>query len=76
MYFNLLQGQTVKKGTNLVIHWHKNLQPAMAYVMMGRVEDLKNLYIAGKFNEKKIRPNKQALNEAMRILSRQSDAAR
>ena len=39
----------------------------MAYVMMGRVQDLENLFIVGNFDEKKIRCNKRALEEAMRI---------
>ena len=62
-----MQGQTVKKGTNLVIHWHKRLPAGMAYVMMGRVEDVKNLYITGAFDEKKIRCDKKALQEALRL---------
>ena len=57
----------MKKGTNLVIHWHKRLPPAMAYVMMGRVQDLENLYIANDFDARKIRCNKKALEEAIRI---------
>ena len=28
-----IQGQTVPKGSNLVVHWHKKLQYGMAYVM-------------------------------------------
>ena len=39
----------------------------MAYVMMGRVQELENLFIAGKFDKKKIRCAKKALNEAMRL---------
>ena len=39
----------------------------MAYVMMGRVQDLENLFIVGNFDAKKIRCNKRALEEAMRI---------
>ena len=62
-----MQGQTIKKGTNLVIHWNKKLPAAMAYVMMGRIEDVENLYITGTFNEKKIRCEKKALEEALRI---------
>ena len=39
----------------------------MAHVMMGRVQDLENLYIVGQFDERKIRCNKKALEEALRI---------
>ena len=39
----------------------------MAHVMMGRVQDFENLYIFGKFDEKKIYCNKKALDETMRI---------
>ena len=39
----------------------------MAYVMMGRVQELENLYIAKDFDAKKIRCNKKALEEATRI---------
>lgn len=39
----------------------------MAHVMMGRVQDLENLYIVGDFDERKIRCNKKALEEALRI---------
>ena len=40
---------------------------AMAYVMMGRIQDLENLHITGQFDEKKIRCDKNALEEALRI---------
>ena len=39
----------------------------MAYVMMGRVENVQNLYITGTFDEKKIRCDKKALQEALRL---------
>ena len=49
----------MKKGTDLVIHWHKRLPAAMAYVMMGRVQDLKNLHISCFGREKSC---KEAVN--------------
>ena len=61
------QGQTVKKGTNLVIHWHKRLPAAMAFVMLSRVQDLHNLHIAGPFDERQIRCVPKALEEAIRL---------
>ena len=39
----------------------------MAYVMAGRVDDVKNFYITGTFDEKKIRCDKKALKEALRL---------
>ena len=39
----------------------------MAYVMMGRVENMENLFIAGNFDEKKIRCIPKALEEATRL---------
>ena len=39
----------------------------MAYIMMGRVENVQNLYITGTFDEKKIRCDKKALQEALRL---------
>ena len=62
-----MQGQTVRKGTKLVIHWVNNLQEGMAYVMLGRCEQLSDLYIMGKFDPTKIRCNYKALMEAYRL---------
>ena len=28
-----MQGQTIKKGSKLIVHWHENLKYGMAYVM-------------------------------------------
>ena len=28
-----MQGQTVKKGSKLIVHWHEKLKYGMAYVM-------------------------------------------
>ena len=39
----------------------------MAYVMMGRVQQLKDLFIAGKFDEGKMRGNKKVLEESLRL---------
>ena len=48
------QGQTVKAGQKVIIHWSKDLAKAMAYVMLGRCELLEDLYIAGEFDVKRI----------------------
>ena len=42
-----MQGQTVKAGSKVIIHWHKNMTTGMAYVMLGRCERLEDIYIAG-----------------------------
>ena len=39
----------------------------MAHVMMGRVENIENLFIAGDFDERKIRCIPKALEEASRL---------
>ena len=44
-----MQGQTIKAGSKVVIHWHKNMTNGMAYVMLGRCEKLEDIYIAGKY---------------------------
>ena len=58
-----LQGITIAKGTDLVIHGHSRLPPAMAYVMMGRVASFENLYLDDNFDYSQIKPNQIALEE-------------
>ena len=43
-----MQGQTIKAGSKVVIHWHKNMTNGMAYVMLGRCEKLEDIFISGK----------------------------
>ena len=59
-----MQGQTVAKGSKLVIHWSNDLIDAMAYVMLGRSECLNDVFIAGKFNTSKITCNVLAKQES------------
>jgi hypothetical protein len=63
-----MQGQTVKAGSKLVIHWHTRLQHGMAYVMLGRSERLEDIHIAGHFDASKIRC-KVAAKAASEVLS-------
>ena len=49
-----IQGQTVKKPQKVIVDLRSVFQPAMAYVMMSRVESIDQLYILEKFNESKI----------------------
>ena len=45
-----MQGQTVKAGTKVIIHWVKAMKRGMAYVMLGRSQRLEDIYIAGKLD--------------------------
>jgi hypothetical protein len=50
-----MQGQTVKSGSKLVIHWNARFTNGMAYVMLGRSERLEDIFIAGNFDQRKIK---------------------
>jgi hypothetical protein len=54
MYFQM-QGQTVKSGSKVVIHWNKSFQKGMAYVCLGRSERLEDIFIVGQFNAANIK---------------------
>ncbi len=58
------EGQTVKKGSKLVIHWHKKMDMGMAYVMLGRCENINDVYIAGEFKVEGIKASPIALEES------------
>ena len=62
-----MQGQTVKAGSKLIVHWNKKFQPGMAYVMLGRCERIEDLYIAGKLDFELIKCSPCALKEAEKI---------
>ncbi len=49
-----LQGTTIKKGNDLVVHGHKRLPKNMVYVMLSRVSDIKNVFIDDEFDFDKI----------------------
>jgi hypothetical protein len=66
-----MQGQTVKAGSKLVIHWHPRLQHGMAYVMLGRSERLEDIHISGHFDASKIRC-KVAAKAASEVLSKKA----
>ena len=65
-----MQGQTVKQGTKMVIHWSKRLQPSMAFVMLSRSETPDDIYITGTLDPKKIRCNKKALEQTNSLKKR------
>ena len=54
----------------MALHWNKDFQPGMAYVMLSRTETLEDIYIIeskSKFSCKDIKANKDALDENTRI---------
>ena len=57
----------MSKGSQLVVNWHMRMPPGLAYVMMSRSSCLEDLFIKGKFNEKRIRCDQNALNESLRL---------
>ena len=64
-----MQGVTVKKGSKLIVHWHKKLKEGMAYVMLGRCERLEDIFISKKdFDIAKIRAKPEALEQSQKIL--------
>jgi hypothetical protein len=40
-----VQGITIKKGTNVVIHGHKRIPDGMYYLMLSRAEEMEQVYI-------------------------------
>ena len=48
-----LQGDTIPKGKDLVVHGHPNMPRSMGYVMLSRCSNIENLYIASSFDFKK-----------------------
>jgi hypothetical protein len=64
-----IRGHTVKKQNSLVVDLVTWIQPAMAYVMLSRIQTLSQLFIIGSIPETKITPWMQALEELERINS-------
>ena len=62
-----IQGQTIKKGSKVVVNWNNRMPPSLAYMMLSRPESVDDLYIAGKFDASKIRCDPKALEEARRL---------
>ena len=58
-----------------MVHW-SSFPPAMAYVMLGRVENLLDLHIVGDFNPKQIRTDKEAkiVTERLNEIAHQREA--
>ena len=62
-----IQGQTVKKPRKVIVDLESVFQPAMAYVMLSRVESIDQLFILETFNEMKIYGSKSAVNELKKM---------
>ena len=64
-----VQGHTVKAPQALIIDLVTWLRPAMAYVMLSRIQTLSQLFIVGSIPEDKIMPWPSALEELERMNS-------
>ena len=66
-----MQGSTVPADSKVVIHWHpKFAHPncaGVAYVCLGRSEELKDIYIKGKLDREGIHASTDALEETNRL---------
>ena len=62
-----VQGSTIKKPECLVVDLRGRLEPAMAYIMLSRVQELTQLYILGFVPEQNIKAHPLALQELKRM---------
>ena len=58
-----IQGQTIASPSKVAIDLRSVFGPNQAYVMLGRIQELNQLYIIGNLPEKKITVDKEALNQ-------------
>ena len=72
-----VQGITIKRGTNVVIHGHERIPDGMYYLMLSRAEELEQVYIEmpklKKTSEKlrlEIRANPRSLQENENLVQR------
>ena len=65
-----MQGQTLKSGCKVVIHWTKKMQreEGMGYVMLGRSERIDDIFIVSEYEIDEIKCSLKALGESNRIL--------
>ena len=65
----LLQGDTIKPGCNLAVHWSLQLQNGMALVMLSRATKAQDVLILGDFCKESIKCDEEhALPESNRLL--------
>ena len=62
-----VQGATILKPRKAIINVTDTFAAAMLYVMFSRVCSLQQIFILNKFDEKKMYPNKRALQELERL---------
>ena len=65
---SVLQGVTIKKGTNIVIHGHRNMPDSMYYLMLSRAQQLEQIFMEG-FNGK-IKARDDNIIENKRLVER------
>ena len=70
-----VQGITIKRGTNIVIHGHANIPDSMYYLMLGRAQEMEQVYlqmpkVKGKTLRLKIRANRHSLEENEKLVKR------
>ena len=69
--FLFLQGSTIPSNSKVVVHWSKAFESkknaGMAYVSLGRTEELKDIFIKGKVDVKGIHASTDALEETRRL---------
>ena len=46
-----MQGQTIKRGSKVVVNWSKRMPQSLAYVMLSRPESVEDLFISGNFDD-------------------------
>ena len=62
-----IQGQTIPKPLKVAFDIDSIFEEAQGYVMLSRVQELKQIYILNKFNPKKLYPSQKALRELERM---------
>ena len=63
-----IQGVTIKKGTNVVIHGNKHMPDSMYYVMLSRAQDISQVYLENFTGS--IRANHDNLVENQNLVKR------
>ena len=62
-----IQGQTIPKPLKVAYHIDSVFEEAQGYVMLSRVQELNQVYIIDKFDQKKLYPSQKALVELERM---------
>lgn len=62
-----LQGVTLKRGTDMICHGHKQVKRGMIYVMLSRCESIDNVFLADNVDLNKIKCDIPALFETQRL---------